>query len=269
MPLLTGSERMIELLNRVFESVKEKNEDIFKSDSEYWSTFKSKEKEVNFVYLQPQVNGIRIFPKLPCEVIKSLNPDTIEIRTTERGGRWGETYKCWFKIWESEQIPETLQILNEAYKRIISGKIEKEEEQIIEEEKEDEQKVIDAIDYKVEVSNEKQVQNYIWNNKENILLEDGLNITNREHDTGAGFVDFFGIDKEKVPVLIEVKLNASDSAIGQLVGYMQAIKEKVGYDNVRGILVTQDFSSRVKMASKNIGLKIVRFNVELKFTEEK
>ncbi len=96
-----------------------------------------------------------------------------------------------------------------------------------------------------------------------------MKITNKEYDTGAGFVDFFGIDKDDIPVLIEVKLNANDSAVGQLLGYIHSIKEKNSYDEVRGILVTQDFSNRVKIALKHVGIKIVRFDVELKFTEEK
>lgn len=268
MTLATGSQKMIELLSKVFRLFKQRNEDVLRVDGEYWSTFKSRKKGVGFAYLQPQVNGIRVFPKLPCETLKSLSPNTLEIRTMDRSGRWGEIYKCWFRIWQTEQIPETINVLDEAYTRILSGKIGKEEQELINEEKADERTLVDTIDYRVEVSDEKQVQNYIWNNKDSILIEDGLRITDREYDTGIGFVDFFGTDKNGMPVLMEVKLNASDSAIGQLLGYMHSTKEKNNYEAVRGILVTQDFSNRVRIASRHIGIKIVRFDVELVFAEE-
>ncbi len=94
MTLVTGSEKMVKLLNRIFELLNEKNEDVLKFEGEHWSTFKSRKEEVGFAYLQPQVNGIKIFPKLPCEILKSLNINTFEIRTMERAGSWGKTYKC-------------------------------------------------------------------------------------------------------------------------------------------------------------------------------
>jgi len=58
---------------------------------------------------------------------------------------------------------------------------------------------------------------------------------------------------------------ASDSSVGQLLGYMNAIRAKEK-KKVRGILVAEDFTKRVKEAVKSDDIKLVEFKTKLEFS---
>lgn len=69
-----------------------------------------------------------------------------------------------------------------------------------------------------------------------------------------------------MPVVIEIKSNkAKDSALGQLLGYLQAIEEMYG-NSPRGIIIAERFSKRLKNAVKRIPeIELVRYHIQFKF----
>ena len=106
------------MLNALYEPLNRENEDIIRIDKKYWSTFRSIKKNMVFAYLQPQKHAIRVFPGLPIRILESLNTVSLEIKTMPRGGGWGESYECWFKISQENQIPDAHTILKRAYREI-------------------------------------------------------------------------------------------------------------------------------------------------------
>lgn len=107
-----------------------------------------------------------------------------------------------------------------------------------------------------------EIQRYIKNNFSE--LKGGLKLIEDEYPTSVGNADFVAKDGEKIAV-IEVKMGtAQDDAIGQLLGYMNAIREKKE-QNVYGILVAEDFSPRVRMAAKSDDVKLIKFKGKLEF----
>jgi predicted Mrr-cat superfamily restriction endonuclease len=117
----------------------------------------------------------------------------------------------------------------------------------------------------LEVENEDEIKNYILSNPSD--LEEGLSELKPEHQTSVGNVDFLGKDKNGISVVIEVKVNASDSVIGQLLGYMQAYKEESRDENLRGIIVAENFTERCKRAAKASGLRLYKCEKRLVFSE--
>ena len=113
---------------------------------------------------------------------------------------------------------------------------------------------------------ELEIQRYIKNNFGEI--GEGLKLIGDEYPTSVGDADFVAMDGKKT-VVIEVKMGtAQDSAIGQLLGYMNAIrnrdKEK---KDVYGILIAEDFSPRVKMAAKSDDVRLKKFRAKLEFSD--
>ncbi|MCK5260554.1 MAG: DUF91 domain-containing protein [Thermoplasmatales archaeon] len=111
---------------------------------------------------------------------------------------------------------------------------------------------------------EPEVQRYIKNNFGEI--GDGLKLIDDEYPTSVGDADFVASDGKKT-VVIEVKMGtAQDGAIGQLLGYMNAIRDKEKKD-VYGMLIAEDFSPRVKKAAKSDDVKLKKFRAKLEFSD--
>lgn len=89
---------------------------------------------------------------------------------------------------------------------------------------------------------------------------------NLKHQTSVGNMDFLGKDKNGVSVSIEVKVNADDNAMGQLLGYMQAYKEESQDENLRGIIVAENFTERCKKAEVS-KLKLYKCEKRLVFSK--
>ncbi|RLG26147.1 endonuclease NucS [Methanosarcinales archaeon] len=69
------------------------------------------------------------------------------------------------------------------------------------------------------------------------VLEDGLRIVRREKQTISGSIDLFAIDRDGVPVVVEVKRNPPGAqAVSQLEAYILDFREKNRRAVVRGIL---------------------------------
>ena len=96
-------------------------------------------------------------------------------------------------------------------------------------------------------------------------LDKRLISVEREYSTSVGFVDLYGRDVEDNIVVIEVKIGtANDSSIGQLLGYLNAIRSKEK-KKARGILVAENFTERVKEAAKSDDIKLIVFKTKLDF----
>ncbi|MEM2175604.1 MAG: endonuclease NucS [Candidatus Micrarchaeia archaeon] len=89
-------------------------------------------------------------------------------------------------------------------------------------------------------------------------LEEGLTFKREEYEVSVGSIDILAEDKNRLPVIIEVKVKGDDSAIGQILGYIHAYKEEHKIEKVRGIIVAQDFTERCKKAAKEAGIKLYK-----------
>jgi len=120
------------------------------------------------------------------------------------------------------------------------------------------------------LSLEKDLHSYLSMNineiEENLVLaEDGI-----EYQIDAGRIDLLAKDNQDNTVVIELKAGkASDSALGQLLGYIGCLSEKPEkYKNIRGILVASEFDKRVIYAVKNLpNIKLIRYQVAFKLQE--
>lgn len=117
------------------------------------------------------------------------------------------------------------------------------------------------------ISVEKDLQEFL---KQNIKsLDPKLEILESEYTTPAGRVDLIARDPEGNLYVIELKsTKASRKALGQLLGYIGAIKEEFPDRDVKGILIANEFDESLKYAVKvlpNVIFK--RYKVEFKFED--
>lgn len=135
------------------------------------------------------------------------------------------------------------------------GNLEKELEKIPEEEEKEKL---------VEVESEEKIRLYYKNNIEQL----GKSFTSLDdRETSIGQVDILAKDGD-FWVVIEVKRNASDSSVGQLLGYMGAIKNDKRTDKIKGIIIAESFNDRVKKARdflRDSNIKITLYKCRLKF----
>jgi len=120
----------------------------------------------------------------------------------------------------------------------------------------------------LDVESEEQMRLYFKNNIKQ--LEPDL-VALDERDTSVGQVDILAKAGDFF-VIIELKRNAADSAIGQLLGYMGAIKEDKTTDKVRGIIIAESITNRIKKAIEFLNtfdLNISLYTCKLKFVAKK
>ena len=109
------------------------------------------------------------------------------------------------------------------------------------------------------------MQQYIERNYQD--LDHTLKSISREYRTRVGDADFLAEDKNG-KIVIEVKIGtASDSAVGQLLGYLNALRTE--NNKVRGILVAEGFTERVKMAVKSDRVTLMKYKAKLDISVEK
>lgn len=115
------------------------------------------------------------------------------------------------------------------------------------------------------ISIEKDLQIYLSNRLTQI--EDGLTLVSREYKTDAGFIDILCKDKNNDYVIIETKAGkAKDAALGQILGYIGALKASGVTENIRGILVASDFDSRIFYATKALAnITLTKYNLSFRF----
>jgi len=84
----------------------------------------------------------------------------------------------------------------------------------------------------------------------------GLYKPQYEYKTNVGYIDILAQDKNGFYVVIEIKVGkAGDSAIGQILGYMEAINAK------RGIILANDFNKRVKLIAKKLNISLIPYKI--------
>jgi endonuclease len=160
--------------------------------------------------------------------------------------KWKESHYAWYRS------------------QINTGKIELtdlvERSDSVEEEIIEEQAVTEFA-----ISIEKDLQIYLSNRLTEI--EEGLTLVSREYKTDAGFIDILCKDKNGDYVIIETKAGkAKDAALGQILGYIGALKESGVTENIRGILVASDFDSRLFYAAKALAnITLTKYNLSFRF----
>jgi predicted Mrr-cat superfamily restriction endonuclease len=106
----------------------------------------------------------------------------------------------------------------------------------------------------LEVEDEDEIKRFMRNKLSD--LDEGLTLVQPEYSTSVGNMDFLARDRAGFDVVIEVKVKADDSAVGQVLGYMQAYKEESGAKDVKGVIVAQEFTDRCKKAAKASNLDL-------------
>jgi RecB family endonuclease NucS len=101
-------------------------------------------------------------------------------------------------------------------------------------------------------------------------LEAGLRIVEHERETKYGFVDFYAVDADGVPVVVEVKrIQATLNHVDQLKRYVSLYEQT--NEEVRGMLVAPSASERVERALADDGLEFValpEFDVDARGSRE-
>lgn len=86
----------------------------------------------------------------------------------------------------------------------------------------------------------------------------GLKLIGREYKTTLGVIDILCKDDDDKYVPIEVKVGtASDSAVGQILGYMEAI------DAEYGIIMADNFTRRVKIVASKSDIKLIPYTIDV------
>lgn len=102
-------------------------------------------------------------------------------------------------------------------------------------------------------------------------LESGLRVVDGggEYATEVGNIDILARDSSGRLVVIELKAHtAGPDAINQILAYMGAIREEVGEQDVRGIIVARDFHRRtVSGASVSDRLTLKRYALNVTFED--
>lgn len=90
----------------------------------------------------------------------------------------------------------------------------------------------------------------------------GLKLIGREYRTTLGIIDILCQDGNmRVP--IEVKVGtASDSAIGQILGYMEVINAEYG------IIMADNFTKRVKIVANKLNIKLIPYTIDVIIGDE-
>ncbi len=123
----------------------------------------------------------------------------------------------------------------------------------------------------ITLSLERDLQEYL--SRDIAQLEQGLKLhtedelTGREVSTEAGKIDILAKDNEGGLVVIELKASeASYATIGQVLSYMASIKEELGTENVRGIIIAEGFHKKLKLAVTQVdSVTLVKYKVKFDF----
>ncbi len=102
------------------------------------------------------------------------------------------------------------------------------------------------------------------------VLEDGVRIVRREKQTVSGSIDLFAIDRNGLPVVIEVKRNPPGvQAVSQLEAYILDFREKNPGVVVRGILCAPRVPMMVRTLLADKGFEWREFRPRFELGDEK
>jgi RecB family endonuclease NucS len=101
------------------------------------------------------------------------------------------------------------------------------------------------------------------------IIEVGLRIVERERIVASGEIDLYGVDKNGIPVIIEVKRTApSINAVQQLYAYILDLKQHNRAARVRGMLVAPKIPEMVKTLLREKKLEYKEFNWQFELHAE-
>ena len=95
-----------------------------------------------------------------------------------------------------------------------------------------------------------------------VAIDDGA-----ERAVPSGFIDILARDGQGRSVIIELKAGKTDSrVIGQILGYMGDITEEDPENDVRGIIVADDFDQRTLSAARAVSnIDLARYSISFNF----
>ena len=107
---------------------------------------------------------------------------------------------------------------------------------------------------------EHELENFLEEYPE--VIEEGLQIIERQKNIGTGIIDLLCKDANKRYVVIEIKVDPSPQAVAQVVKYVLALQRQgIPRENIRGILVTryidqetQDLCTYFNIEAKGLAL---------------
>ncbi|MEA1864197.1 MAG: endonuclease NucS [Euryarchaeota archaeon] len=102
------------------------------------------------------------------------------------------------------------------------------------------------------------------------VIEDGLRITDREKQTRSGAIDLCGIDRDHIPVIIEIKRSQpTPSAVLQLKAYVRDHQHRhTETVRVRGILCTPNIPAMIRTLLTENGLEWMVFKYEFEQADD-
>ena len=126
---------------------------------------------------------------------------------------------------------------------------------------------------------EQQLEDFIIENwegtefgkKYDLIYEDG-DLKSQQYRTDIGRIDILARDKNNQSyVVIELKRNqTSDDTVGQITRYMGWIEEKLGDENVKGIIVAGKYDEKLYYAQKRLkDIEVFLYEVNFKLNEYK
>mgnify|MGYP006096554579 FL=1 len=126
---------------------------------------------------------------------------------------------------------------------------------------------------------EQQLEDFIirnWNEsqfgkKYDLIFKDG-ELKSQQYKTDIGRIDILATDKtDGSYVVIELKRNqTSDDTVGQVTRYMGWIQDKLGDEDVKGIIVAGSYDEKLYYAQKMLkNIEVFLYEVNFKLNEYK
>jgi len=137
------------------------------------------------------------------------------------------------------------------------------------EDEEDEEEIIGGSSF----AYEEDLKNYLADNLN--IIESGLSLyVDADGNEGIEYsvdsnnkrIDILAVDKNNVPVVIELKVSKGyEKVIGQTLYYRSRIKKIFNMDKVRMIIVAREITEHLKSATEDInGVELFEYNLSIK-----
>jgi len=107
--------------------------------------------------------------------------------------------------------------------------------------------------------------------KYSLIIEDG-ELKSQQYKTDVGSIDILVKDKNKGNyVVIELKRNqTSDDTVGQVLRYMGWVSQKLGDNNVKGLIIAGQYDKKLDYALKMIkNVDVILYEIDFKFKDFK
>lgn len=210
----------------------------------------------------------------PVEVVGTSS--TISDYFNKKVPRYGDSFV--YKAYKIASSNNGIEIQSDSGQEITNQELNNDLDNILERYKQ----CFDVVEHKQVTSEvgiglfymEKQLEDFLIQNWDHtdlgkrfeLIIEEG-ELKSQQFRTDIGPIDILAKDKENGNyVVIELKKNqTSDDTLGQLARYMGWVKEKLGDDKVKGIIIAGSFDKRLDYAVKMIpGTEIYSYEIDFK-----